>query len=108
MLLPEGVGEPDVDEAGAGDIDLDDVGVGAKRFGDGLGERARVLAGGFGQHHGGVGGEVAVAGVARRLDGYARQVERAPVPVLQVQRLNGGDDPLVEIGEDVHVGLWKP
>ena len=72
-----------------------------------LGKRARILAGSLRQHHGGVGREVAMAGVARRLDRDALEVERAAVRRLEVKASNGLVDPLVEIGEDVHVGLWK-
>ena len=65
---------------------LGDVGVGAQRGGERLGECARVLAGRLGQHHGGIGGEIAMAGVARRLDGDARQIERAAVFAFQIKR----------------------
>ncbi len=51
-----------VDEAGPGDLDLVDMRVGGEQRRDALGQRARRLAGGLGQHHGGIGGEVAVAG----------------------------------------------
>ncbi len=105
--MPESVGQPDVDEARACDVDADDVLAGTKCCGDGLGQRAGVLAGGFREHHGGVGGKIAVAGVARRLDRDAREIQRAAIRCLEAKALDGLDDPLVEIGEDVHVGLWK-
>src|ERR1700733_14239562 len=58
--------EREIDEARAGDIDLGDDSIGAQFFGNRLGELARLAAGVLGQHHGGVGGNVAMRRIARR------------------------------------------
>ncbi len=63
-----------VDEAGPGDGDGGDVVVAAQRGGDFFGKVARLLLGVLGQNHGGIGGHVAVARVARRLDQDAREI----------------------------------
>ena len=108
MRLPETVGEPEVDEARTRHVDARHVLVGAKSSGDRFGKRARVLAGVLGQYHRRVGREIAMGGVARRLDRDARQIERAAVFAFQIKPLNGFYDSLVEIGEDVHGDvLWK-
>lgn len=40
--------------------------------------------------------------IARRLDGNARQVERAALFRSQIKRFDGFGNPLAEIGENVH------
>ena len=54
--------ECEVDEARPGDIDLGDNGVATQFVGNGFGQFARLLAGIFRQHHGGIGRHVAMAG----------------------------------------------
>ena len=55
-----------------------------------------------GEHHGGVGGEVTVGGVARRLDGEPRQVEVDRQRAAVHSALQHGCDAIAEIGENVH------
>ena len=74
-LDPGGRLEREIDEAWAGDVDLGDESVGAKLFRDRFGKLARFLAGILGQHHGGVGRDVAMRRIARRLDGHARLID---------------------------------
>ena len=64
---PEGAREGEVDEAPPRDLDLVDVRVGGDERREAFGERARRLAPSLGQHHGGIGGEVAVRGILGRL-----------------------------------------
>ena len=67
----------EIEEAGAGDFHLGDLLVGWQGSDQLLGQVARLHAGGFGQHHGDVAGEVAVALVlgVLHLDGR-RQARR--------------------------------
>ena len=74
-LAPEGVGDLEVDEARTGDGTVDHVGVGFQAGQQRLGDVARLLARGLGQHHGGVGGDVAVRRIARRLGGDGGKIE---------------------------------
>jgi len=67
--------QSEVDEAGTGDIDGGDQIVGAQSFGDPLGEITRFCPGLLGQHHRGVGRHIAMAGVARRLDNDAGEID---------------------------------
>ena len=72
---PGGGLEREIDEARAGDVGLGDDSVGAQFLRDCLGKLARFAAGVLGQHHGGVGGNVAMRRIARRLDGYPRLID---------------------------------
>ena len=75
-LVAPGVGrQPEVDEAGPGDLDRRHRRKRLELRLDRLGERARVGPGGLGQHHRRVGREVAVRGIARRLDRHVLAVE---------------------------------
>ena len=74
---PGGGLEREIDEARAGDVDLVDDSIGTKFFGDRLGKLARFAAGVLGQHHGSVGGDIAMRRIARRLDGHARLIDAA-------------------------------
>ncbi len=78
------------------------VGIGRQRRNETVGDGARVEAGGLGQKHRGVRRQVAMRGVARRLDRQARQIEIAALFGLQTKGLHGFLDPLVEIGENIH------
>jgi len=60
--------QAEIDEAGAGDFRAGDQAVHGQGLDNRLRQVARVLAGGLGQAHGNVAGEVAVQGVARALD----------------------------------------
>ena len=53
-----------------------------------FGERARVCAGSLGEHHRGIGREVAVRGIARRLDRH--------VPAVEVRRQRAFGNEVVE------------
>jgi hypothetical protein len=70
------LGQEKIDEAGAGDFDFGDGLVGRQGSQHGLREFARVLARGFRELHGDIGGEVAMQRIARAsdLDGGAPQV----------------------------------
>ena len=74
LLAPDMRFEREIDETGTGDVDLGDKVVAAQRLGDFFGEIARLLTGILGQHHGGVGGKIAMARIARRLDHHAGTV----------------------------------
>jgi hypothetical protein len=59
-LAPEGIGDLEVDEARPGDRAVDHVGIGFEAGEQRLGDVARFPPRGLGQHHGSVGGDVAV------------------------------------------------
>ena len=94
--------EPEIDEAGAGDLDLGDARIVLQIGDEKLGQGARVHARLLGQHHGGVRGEIAVGGVARRLDHDAADIEprwdlaRLGQPAKRIR------DPLLKQPENVH------
>ena len=68
---------------GPGDLGLGHLGTLAELGRDLLGEIARLEAGVLGQRHRGVGGEIAVARLARRLDHDARKIgRRGKAPAL--------------------------
>ena len=102
MRLPEPVLQPQIDEARPGDVGRRDVGVGAQGLGQLFRQRARVLAGGLRQHHRRIGGKVAMARIARRLDRDAGQIHGTAVLVFQIKGFDSFYDPRVEIGEDIH------
>ena len=87
MPLPEHRREPQIDEAGAGDLKALNVLVAAQSADQLFRHRARVQAERLGQHHRRIAGEIAMAGIARRLDRDARKIKRAAVLRLQIQRL---------------------
>jgi hypothetical protein len=75
-LIP---GQPEVDEAGTGDLGTrDEVGGEPQLFQHALGGLPRVGALAPGKHHGEVGGEVAVARVARALEHELHPVGAEP------------------------------
>ena len=65
----------EIDEAGPGDLDGSDQIVGAQFFRDLVGEIARLCLGVLGEHHRGIGRHVAMAGIARRLDHDAGEID---------------------------------
>ena len=100
--FPAGAHEAQVDEAGAGDLDRLHIWQGAQPGGDQFGKGARVGAGGLGEHHRGVGGKVAMRGIARRLHGDRRAVQPgrkfAGLHHVVEQAIQRGSDS----GEDIH------
>ena len=92
LTAPGRVGQLEVDEAGTGNIGRDDIGIVEKMRHHPLGQSARVGAGGLGQHHRGVGREVAVRGIAGRLDGYAGAGRLRRQRALQLERVEHGGD----------------
>ncbi len=61
----------------------------AQLFGELLRELARLQSGVLGKHHGGIGGEIAVARLARRLDHHAARVEVGTQGALGGELANG-------------------
>ena len=66
--LPFGGCKAQVQKARPRHLGRGDARIGGKAGGQRIGDVAGLLAGGLGQHHGGVGGHVAMGGIARRLD----------------------------------------
>ena len=67
-----------------------------------LGQRARVGPGGLGQHHRGVGRQIAVARVARRLDRHGAAVEPGRQRAGGDQRVERGIEMRGEAGIERH------
>ena len=65
-LLPHGEGKAQIDEARPGHLGAGDPVGASEPAGQSLGDLAWRQAGGLGQHHGSVGGEIAMGGIARR------------------------------------------
>ena len=80
--MPVAIADPRLTKPGPGHFGRGDIRVGPQRFGDLLGQRSRVLAGRLGQHHRGIGREIAMRGVARRLDADPRQIRTQRRPCL--------------------------
>ncbi len=74
-------------------------------FGQALRELARLHTGGLRQHHGSVGREIAVARIARRLDGDAREVEALRQRARSGERAHLRRHHVMEMCEQVHHGL---
>ncbi len=99
---PEGRRKCQIDEARSGDLDLVDVRVGGEQRHDALGQRARGRVRGLGQHHGGIGGEIAVGGVLRRLERDAFDARLRRHDAVMLELLDRGENPPVEPCKDVH------
>ncbi len=73
--MPEIVAESQIDETRPGDVGTGHCRVFAQGIGEKLRELPRVLAGRLGEHHRGVGRDVAVSGIPRRFDRDSFEVE---------------------------------
>ena len=91
-----------IDKAGPGDLDLVDMRVGGEQRHDALGERARRLAGRLGEHHGGIGGEVAMGGILGRLERDAVDARVVRHHAVMLELLDGGEHPPVKPCKNVH------
>ena len=109
QLIDPGRGlEREIDEARACYVDLLDQVIGTQASADRVGKLARLLAGILGQHHGGIGGHVAMRSVTRRLDHDARLVDAGRQDASRGERAVGGAHLVEDGGEDVlfrHRGL---
>ena len=76
----------EIDEAGPGDLDGSHQIVGAQFFRDFVGEIARFCLGVLGEHHCGIRRHVAMAGIARRLDHDAGEIDAGGPLALGRQR----------------------
>lgn len=97
--MPVADGETDVDEAGTRDRDIGDVGILFQLGDDDIGQRARVGSERFCQHHCGIGRDIAMARVTRRLDGDAAEIELRSLFPDQFYLFKGGFDPGFEVGK---------
>ena len=96
---PGGIGQRQVDEAGASNGGAFHLVQLFKARDDLFGQRARVGACGLGEDHGGVGGEVAMARVAGRLDRHRLAVEASGQGAIRLQRVQHG----VQMGGETNV-----
>ena len=100
--LPERRPEGQVDEAGPRHLDLFDVGVGLELCRQQLGDVARLHLRRLRQHHGRIGGEIAVRGIARRGHLDVLEVETRGKRTLGLQRGKRVEDATVHERIDVH------
>jgi hypothetical protein len=101
--LPEHIAKPQIEEAGAGDRDRRHVGLALEPQLQFAGERARRDLRLLREHHRRIGREVAVRGIARRLDRDAGQVEAHGQFARAHHRLELGDHQAMKIREQIHV-----
>ncbi len=99
---PEARLQRKIDEAGPGDLGAGDVGVRGEQRDDALGERAWGELRRLRQHHGGIGGEVAVGGVLRRLQRDAVDARVCRHDAVMLELLHRSQDMSVEPSKDVH------
>jgi hypothetical protein len=109
VLRPESVGEPQIDETGAGDLDGRDVRIGLEPHRDAHGDLARLHAERLGEQHRRIGGDVAMGGIARRLgvdpvDKIGGDLGPGVAERIAHSRLY----PLLEILEEVHRRILRP
>ncbi len=60
------------------------------------------MSGGFGQHHGRIGRQIAMARLARRLDGDPGGIEAGRNLAIGGELPDLGEDQLMELGEGIH------
>ena len=81
--------------------------VGGEQRHDTFGERARGLAGGLGEHHGGIGGKIAVGEILRRLERDAVDARFVRHHAVMFELLDGGENPPVKACKNVHENSRK-
>ena len=105
LLRPEFFGKPQIDEARARHLHGLDVRVALQRLRDLVREIARLRLERLRQNHGGIGGDVAMRGIARRFRGDAiERVAGRPEAVRADHRREDVADALLELGKEVHRG----
>jgi hypothetical protein len=77
--VPEPVRKAQVDEAGTGDLNGRDIAIAPESCRDLLCQRARIFPDRLRQDHRGIGRQIAMGRVARRLDGDAAQIKYATI-----------------------------
>jgi hypothetical protein len=99
---PKRILEPQIDEAGTRNLGVRHIGQVLKSGLELIGEDARRHARGLCKNHRRVGREIAVRGIARRLDRDPRRIETGRQRARVLQRLDLGHDDTVEMREQVH------
>ena len=100
--------ERQIDEARAGHLRPSHEFIGAQLGGDRLGQFGRRLARVFRQHHGRVGGHIAVACLARRLHHDPRLIDAGRQNAVRDQRIIGGAYFVQHRREDVLIVHGQP
>ena len=100
-LAPEGVADLEVDEAWPRHRAIDHVRIGLEAREQRLGDVARLLARGLGQHHGGVGRDVAMRRIARRLGRDRGEIQRR----RQLARRLHGPERAFDLADEMAVGV---
>jgi hypothetical protein len=105
LRRPEGFGEPKVDEARSRDLDARDVRVRLQPDGELHCQLARLAPKRLRQKHRGIGGDIAMRSIARRLGCDPLQHRcGGNHPISADNGFHRGSDPLLEQGEEVHRG----
>ena len=91
----------EIDEAGACNFDLGDERITAQLFSNQFGEVAWFAAGILCQHHGRIGRHVAMAGIAWRLDRYARLIDTLGQHTRNDQSFVRSADALQHFGKNI-------
>ena len=99
---PEAIGDLEIDEAWPRDGAVGHITIGLEPAEQGLGDITWLLARRFGQHHGGIGRDIAVRRVARRLGGDGGKVEVFGQLAGGLHGFQGRDDLADEVTIGVH------
>ena len=97
-VYPRALRDAQVDEARPGNLRALDIRIAAQVLDDLFGQRARIGARRLGQHHRGVGGNIAVCRIARRLHRDIGARSTGGQSALHLQRGEHGIDPLCKRG----------
>src|SRR5882762_5491507 len=100
--LPVADGETNIDETRSGDGDRVNIGIFLQLDTDNVGERARIVADGLGEHHCRIGGDIAMAGVARRLYTDTTEVEFRSLFLDDINLFKSVLNSVFEVCEKVH------
>ena len=99
---PKGRGKRQIDEAGSRDVDLVDVTVGGEQRHDPLGQGTGRHARGLGEHHGRIGGEIAMRSVLRRFERDPFDARFGRDHAVMLKLLDRGENAPVEPCKNVH------
>ena len=102
LLLPDRAVEADVDEARPGDLGACHFVQRGETRRDQLGERARIGARGLGEDHRRIGGEIAMARIARRLDRDGVSLQPGRQLALALEGVEQGVEMRGETGVERH------
>ena len=95
-------GKAEIDEARSGNRDRHHIGIILQQSHQSFGQFARRHSGFLGQHHRGIGGQIAMRGIARRLDHHPRQIQPLRQYALFGQLFDGEPQTMFENFKNIH------